>query len=196
MKKNHKGFAVFEVLFFVLLALVLIGGAYYVGKHQSNKSGAPSSKAKSNSNSPANTQPANSKSNKFVFKELGIAIELSQPIKNLSYTTTTINNTVVLDLTTPEFVAALNACGNSGSSPGDTSFEALDRKSGVYPTNPHVLNGDGQLVKQFDGFYIEAQFPNGLGCRGSQPESDNFSKASSDIQAATNTALEAATIVR
>jgi hypothetical protein len=33
---NQRGFAIFEVLFFVLLGLVLIGIAYYVGKH-SNK---------------------------------------------------------------------------------------------------------------------------------------------------------------
>lgn len=35
MKKYQNGFAIFEVLFFVLLAAVLIGGAFYVGKHSS-----------------------------------------------------------------------------------------------------------------------------------------------------------------
>jgi competence protein ComGC len=38
MKKNQKGFTVIEILFFVLLAAILIGMAYYVGtKSQNNK---------------------------------------------------------------------------------------------------------------------------------------------------------------
>ncbi|HET8991850.1 MAG TPA: hypothetical protein VFN31_02345 [Candidatus Saccharimonadales bacterium] len=52
LSKNQKGFAVFEILFFVLLAIILVGAAYYVGKHSHSSSSAsnkPTSKTASSS---------------------------------------------------------------------------------------------------------------------------------------------------
>jgi hypothetical protein len=48
-RKNVGGFALFEVLFFVLLVAILVGGAYYVGKNHSTKTANNTSSSSSNS---------------------------------------------------------------------------------------------------------------------------------------------------
>lgn len=55
IRNNMGGFALFEVLFFLLLGVVLIGSAYYVGSNHSKKTKSNTSQSGSSSNNTAQT---------------------------------------------------------------------------------------------------------------------------------------------
>jgi hypothetical protein len=71
MKKNYdsqKGFAVYAVLFFALLGLVVIGGAYYVGKN-TNKVNKTDSSATNPATATSTSTPTPAKTDKQLIAE-------------------------------------------------------------------------------------------------------------------------------
>ncbi len=68
-KKQH-GFAVFEVLFFVLLAVVITGAAYYIGTRHNKSSTEPTS-SKSTTSLPVSTQKSSDALSNYENKDLG-----------------------------------------------------------------------------------------------------------------------------
>jgi hypothetical protein len=159
MKRNQKGFGAVEGLLFLILLSILGFTGYYVYHSQKNTDSSYSNASKSNASTPVNS----TQTNNLKFKELGVQITLPSSLSNLSYSLSSQAGTQYLSLSTPQFVNALEEC-NPGSDNVGAAFVSLDKKSGVYPANPNVLNNDGSLLKQFNGFYIEAQYPNGIGC--------------------------------
>jgi hypothetical protein len=99
-----------------------------------------------------------------------------------------------LELTSPQLVNALEKC-NSGDDISGASFASIDKKKGTFPSSPDVLKGDGQLMKQFDGFYIEAGYPNGIGCADTS-KSDDFFSVFNDSKDALRDAFQTATVVQ
>jgi len=191
MKSGQKGFTIIEALLALILLAIIGFTGYYVYHSQKNTDNSYNNAVKSNSSTPATTEPAGQK---FIFKELGVQIDLPPVLKDMSYTVSNINGVQYLDLTSPQFVNALKEC-NPGADVSGAVFSSLDRKSGTYPSKPDVLNGDGQLLKQFDGFYVEDQFPNGISC-GDVSKGDSLTKTLSSYKEALGQAFKTATEVK
>jgi len=56
LSKNENGFAAFEPLVFIVVAIILIGAAYYVGKHSNNKPVAQTSTASKSTAAPTDKE--------------------------------------------------------------------------------------------------------------------------------------------
>ena len=160
LSKNQKGFGLIEGLLVVIALTLLFGVGYYVysqnNKKNENRQDAAASEQSQNDGQAAVKQ----KTEYFEFKELGVKIPLSKELAGLD----SQMESNYLYLTTNAIIASKNKCdpNNTFSDTSSKSFASLSRQTGIYPKNPGI--DDGSLLKQFDGFYITASYPNGYGC--------------------------------
>ena len=162
MKNNQKGFGAVEALLFLILVSILGFTGYYVYHTRNNTNATYSNSANSSSSTPTTAT-----SSKFVFKEIGIQIELPNSLNDLTYTTQQVEapgggTETAIYLSSKQFQADVEKCYNQGPQASGVSFGAIGRTTGKYPTNPTPENADGTLLKQFDGFYISGSLPNGI----------------------------------
>jgi Tfp pilus assembly protein PilX len=153
--KNQKGFGLVEGLLIVIALTLIAGVGYYVYSSRKDNS--------SKTNEQITSQPAaeaKQQDEYFEFKELGVKIPLSKELAGLDSQT----ESNYLYLTTDAITASKNRCdpNNTFNDVSSKSFASLSRQTGIYPKNPGI--DDGSLLKQFDGFYITASYPNGYGC--------------------------------
>lgn len=188
MKSGQKGFTVVETLL-VLILLAIIGfTGYYVWHSQKN--------ANSNLNSAVTTSSKTqtaTNSNKFVFKELGVQIDLPNSLKDLKYDVSSLNGTTYLNLTTPEYNAALLKCDPSSTSGG--TIVSIAKIPGQFNQDENIGSGN---LHQFKDFWISGASPNGIVCADSASDQDKAEWQTSfqgNFQAVKN-AFETATLVK
>src|SRR3972149_11978337 len=116
-KHSSSGFAVLEVLAFVII-LGLIGFVgWYVMDSKKETNERLDNLSKSTDNTGASSQPTSKASEKFVFKELNMQITLSDSLEGLSYE---VDKEFGYNyLTTEKFKTALKPCGYSSNSASD-----------------------------------------------------------------------------
>lgn len=170
ISKKFKIDKVKAVLIIIILALAgYIGWSAWNDHHRTQ---AAINNAKNSSNQAAKkaqSQIPTVNNKTYIFKELGVQISLPGALQGMIYTSSELpgpNNskTTVLNLTTPQLVAEAASCTHKqpeGSSAG--SFASLSRNDGKYPTGP-TASGAGDLMKQFDDFYVIARYPNPANC--------------------------------
>lgn len=101
------------------------------------------------------TMPADmTNTNIIKLPELGVQITVPDSLKDLTYTISTSKLTsgesfTSADLTTKSLLASDPACTTAKGPLG-----AITKATGTYPSKPTLDNAAGQLVKQFDGYYI------------------------------------------
>lgn len=190
MKRGQNGFGAIETLLVLILLSILGFTGYYVYHSRNNANSTYNNASKS-----ASSTPATASTNKFVFKELGVQVDLPSDLKDLTYIVNNQNGVQYLELTTPKFVEALSKCNPGGGDNSGAVFVSIDKKSGNFPSNPSVFNNDGSLLKQFDNFYIEAQYPNGLGC-SDLSHSEDFTSVYTGQKEAVGEAFKDATLVQ
>jgi hypothetical protein len=176
-KLNQKGFGAIEAL----LILIIVAGLGFVGWYVMNSNKQKKGQVSNIDKSAVQTTPS-TKSNdqKYIFREMGVKIDLPDALSGLTYAVSNSDGVQYLALTNPEFNNSLQGC-NPGEDLRGASFATVDKRSGIYPKNPDVLNNDGSLLKQFNGYYIEAGIPNGLGC-SDQSKADSFSQVNSKVK--------------
>lgn len=124
----------------------------------------------------------------FVFKELGIKFIPAKSLVGLRYTITapTSSDEGGAYLSDASTDAAFNKCqidsttsntSSSGPTAEGQSFAAITKVKGTYSNNVTTSIAPGQLVKQFNGFYITIDYPNGPTCQGSQSDQSNWHQA-------------------
>lgn len=182
---KQNGFAVVEtILIFIIIGLLgFIGWYVYDTNHKTNAT-------LDSTNKTLNQESVAKKasSSKFLFKELGVQMDQPGSLKGLNYTV----DSSYLYLSDDNLMAALKKC--SDYKEGDTtSFTAISKVNGQYPSNPDYLT-DGNLLKQFPDFYVGFGLPNGNGC-SDQTAAENLrsvsiNERSSFIEAFKNTATQ------
>lgn len=184
--QKQKGFAVIELVLFIVILVALGGIGWYVVS-SNHKTQSQLDKLAQTSGSSASTMKS-----KFVFKELGVQITLPNSLKGLTYDVDTTYGYNYL--TSDQFKTALKDCGSDTTLNNSSgSFASLLKKSGEYPAEPTI--DDGQLLKQFQSFYIGMGVPNGLGCDDTT-KAEQLNKVAHDLQAAIAEAFKTATLVQ
>jgi hypothetical protein len=151
--KNQKGFSLIEGLL-LLIALTLIGFVGFYVWHAQKQTEKTLTSVDNTSNKSSTTRSAakTTSADSFAFKELGVKILLSSDLKGLNYHADPQFPTLY-NVTTTDFEANDQTCAGS--------FAQLARGDGMFKESQ---NGD--LLKQFNGFYIDANIPN---CVGESP---------------------------
>jgi len=162
MKRGQKGFGAIEALLFLILLSILGFTGYYV-YHTKNNTNSTYNNAASSSNSTAATTQAT----KFVFKELGVQVNLPYSLNDLTYSVNSTGGTTYLNLTTPEYNTALLKCDPSLTSGG--TIVSIAKIPGQF--NQDENPGTGNL-HQFKDFWISGASPNGIICADTASEQD------------------------
>src|SRR5207302_92659 len=94
------------------------------------------------------TSSAQSKSDKFLFKELGVQITLSKALEGLSYSTHQFNSVdgtkqTALDLTTSGLQSLFKTTCDEYKGDSYVIFASIGKKAGKYPANADINNVDG-----------------------------------------------------
>lgn len=163
---NQKGFTpVAIILVVVAIAVAGFAGWYVWDKNQNNtdKNTSPTSTPNTDVKETGTQNESQETTQKiFVFKELGISIQLPTGLEDLSYK---YNSELgVAYVSVPSFTTANEKCyGQNFSDNSQASFGAISKVPGTYPVNPteDQLPLD-PLIKQFDTFYISGNRPNGI----------------------------------
>ncbi|MDO8591518.1 MAG: prepilin-type N-terminal cleavage/methylation domain-containing protein [bacterium] len=189
MKTTQRGFTIVETLLALLIVAVIGFGGYYVWHtRQTTKS------IDTSSNQTTQSTASATKSNQFVFKELGVQITLPDSLKGLSYSISTTDGTTYLGLSTPAFVDALHKCDSSTANFNNSVFVSIAKIPGQYDENS--MPGTGSL-KQFPDFFISGASPNGIICDAtSQQDQDQFSSVFQSSNAAVSDAFKTATLTQ
>jgi len=183
--KNEKGFSAVETIMALVILILIIGLGYLVYKNDHKTAPKTVIVKSQTTNSTKSNSPPN---NYFVFKELGVEFLPDKSLTGLNYTPTSpvsgsLGGAYITD---SNVVAAYNQCqANAGSNTmssdttgENTSFAAITKLPGVYSSASNS-DGVGQLVKQFNGFYISISYPNGSTCASSsQTDQNNWSLVS------------------
>ncbi|HSX47586.1 MAG TPA: prepilin-type N-terminal cleavage/methylation domain-containing protein [Patescibacteria group bacterium] len=158
MNKNQKGFALFEVLFFILLIAVLIGVAYYIGTKHDNKI---STAAKSSQDTKSTTSNTTTNQSLFKFTNLGVQFKLPSSLSDLLYTPqTTTDGSIGGYLSTTAIEKLINNCQTDQTNDTETlSIAGLDKINGQYDPGQII---ESTLLKQFSTFSIAISYPNGI----------------------------------
>jgi hypothetical protein len=192
MKRNQKGFGAVEGLLFLILLSILGFTGYYV-YHTSKNTNSTYNNAAKASNS---TQQPTSSPNKFVFKELGVQVQLPSALMGLKYTVfQSDNGNPNLALSTPEFVDALNKCDPTTVGAKNLAFAVITKQQGQFNQDENPVVGN---LKQFKDFWISSASPNGIVCtdKATQSEVDNFHSIFQSNNAALRTAFDSATVIQ
>jgi type II secretory pathway pseudopilin PulG len=192
MKSGQKGFTVVETLLVLILVSIIGFTGYYVYHSRNN--------ANVNYNNSANSSnvstSSSSNSSKFVFKEIGVQVQLPSSLKDLSYTVfQSDNGNPNLALSTPEFVGALNKCDPTTVGTKNPAFAVITKQTGQF--NQDENPGVGKL-KQFKDFWISTASPNGIICAdtATQQEKDNFFTIFHDSSSVLRQAFQSATLTQ
>jgi hypothetical protein len=176
MKINQKGFGVIEILLSIIALSLVVGVGYYV-YDQRNSSDTNKATTTSNTTTPASTDTKAEKKidiptpeKEYVeLKNIGLKIVKSGEIANMSFKT-------VADSPSTYFVRhnkideLLKKCsGGSGADASSHAFMSVRHNEGTYDENDNT-SGPRELIKQFEGYYITAGYPNGSQCGGAKEE--------------------------
>lgn len=183
-KHSQAGFGIVEALCFIaMFSMVGLIGWYVINENQKSQETLDNiggAEIQTSSSKPA------AAGDKLVFKELGVSIKLSEDLSDLSYSTSTEHKYIYL--TTTQFRSKARACGHTGNA----SFAALGKGSGPYPAQP--TPNDGNLLKQFDEFYIGLVVPDGKWCEDSKKDAE-IRTASGELQSAIAEAFKDAALI-
>src|SRR5947209_5785027 len=146
MKKNQNGFTFIEVMM-VLIFVVLVS---FVGWYVLQSKGKDTSHHQTSTSTDQTTKTTGRTvdTSKFVFKELGVQITLSNDLKGLSYHKNTLTSDETYDLNTPDFKQLAAKCGESAP----TGFVDIFAKPGQFASPGN--EGSNGLLKQFSTRYI------------------------------------------
>lgn len=188
-KRSQNGFGIVELLcFIVMFSMVGLIGWYVINENmrsQETLDNIGGAEVQTSS-----VKPSAKAGDKFVFKELGVSIILPAELEGLSYKTEP--GVDYLYLTTTKFDEAVKNCGYKSTSGTSPSFAAIGKKSGQYPSEP--TNDAGNLLKQFDDFYISIGVPNGTWCEDGKDD-EKVRSVAGDLQTAVGRAFEKAELV-
>ena len=190
MKINQKGFGAIEALLFLILLSILGFTGYYVWHSQSNVNSTYDRAAKTSSNTPATSS---SSSSKFVFKEIGVQINLPAALDGLSYQAMDLGSTTALELTTPHFTELANICW-AHDPVSFHAFQTIIKKTGKYGSDGYI----GTNLKQFGGYYIGGNTLPSFDCEdtSNQQRVAEFRQLGADLNSALNSAFKTATEVK
>lgn len=182
MKRGQNGFGAIEALLFLILISILGFTGYYVYHTKNN-----TDSIYNNTTQTSNSTKAVSKSNTFVFKELGVQIELNDKLKGLTYYISPETGRTIIS--TDEFSAAYKKCSPDSTSKPD--FAGIFKKSGQYSLDDGV-----DLLKQFNGYYI-GWLPNSVNIICTDPANDQpTNQVATDTNHAVKEAFKTATEVK
>ncbi|HYF96729.1 MAG TPA: hypothetical protein VD947_01685 [Patescibacteria group bacterium] len=149
MKKlNQRGFSLIEGLL-IIIAIALIGfvGFYvYNANKKTDTSANNSSEIIKNDKGHDNKNEEQKQDNSFEFKELGVKINRTTELAGLTYSEDE-QAPRLYNLTTPEFKEKDTDCAGF--------FAQIAKSEGDFGDNVAPV----KLLKQFDGYYIYANFP-------------------------------------
>jgi hypothetical protein len=160
MRLNQKGFSALEGLLIFIVIALLAGIGWYVWdqnkKEEQKQSAAPTTQN-------VEEQPAETLE-PMVIKELGITIKPSSALKGLTYTIQKFDDGEALMFKTTEYTTKIKACNPDEPEQAgkDASFMSATRQVGTAPEETTIETGD--TIKQFDGFWVSAGYPNGIPC--------------------------------
>lgn len=178
----------------ILLFLILLAAAGYgVYAWQHQKLSSANTKIAALQSQLATEQSATSKAAStvnvpqfFDFKQLGVKFIPDQTLAGLHYiiyppSSSDQGGAYLADTATD---AAYNQCqidsispSTTGVSAAESSFASISKVKGTYSATTKGATA-GQLIKQFNGFYIVINYPNGQTCQGNKTDQNNWIQVS------------------
>lgn len=160
IENKQKGFGIVEGLLAVIALTLIVGIGFYVVNVNKDKK---EDKRTAQSNTQAETKPAEQKKEYIEFKDLGFKIEKSDKMTDWTYL-----DDPQLPMTkyvqSAAHVKDIDTCNEGAQypplgSPSEKSFAAFSKIDGMYKESDEMPGNN--LVKQFDTFYISIGYPNG-----------------------------------
>lgn len=183
LKSNEKGYGAFDTIL-IILVIILVGAVGYLAGHQNstktNNSSSNSAKLTSTIKKTADSRKTNASDNAsyFNFKELSVKFVPDKSLTGLTYSlvSDTAANSIGVYVTDSAVQSAFNQCQSdagssaipSSSTDESSAFIALTRVPGTFNAGQEE---ESTLVKQFDGFHLDINYPNGDNC-ASQSQTD------------------------
>jgi len=190
---SQRGMAPLE-LFLIIIILAILGFiGWYVYDSSKKTKNSYDSTSQTSSQSAA-SKPATAEKT-LTFKEHGVKINLSDTIKDITYTAKEVDvgdgtTSTSLFLNDAALAKAIDDCNTTKGSNGN--FAALGKANGQFPAEPDPGVG---LAKQFDAFYISISYPNGAPCED-QSKADAVVADMQKLQKAVVEAFKTASLVQ
>lgn len=191
--KNQKGFGAIEALLILVIVGIIGGVGYYVYNANKQELKISDSSIKHAENKQINEEKDN-QGEYIELKDLGIKIKSNNVLKELTFEADPeVPETYYVHH--PEVDRLIYNCmpDENVRSADAASFEAISRGEGQHPGN-NKGPAYGELLKQFDDFYISAGYPNGVQCDRGTTE-DQAHELWPDLRDSLNSAIEKAELL-